>query len=116
MRRRCLHGRGLTLLEIVVALVILAIGVVAMNATLVLATRMVGHAFRLTQTSEAASTAIEWLRTCPGDAGDTIVGLAAVRWTIDTGPDLPVLRLTVVPTQGTQAGRELHFTAIPACQ
>ena len=116
MRRRCRSRRGMTLLEIVLALVILAIGVVALNTTLVLATRMVGSAFRLTQTAEAASAAIEWLRSCPAEAGDTVVGPVAVRWTTDTGPGLPVLRVMVVPTRGVQTGGEHRFTATLACR
>jgi prepilin-type N-terminal cleavage/methylation domain-containing protein len=84
---------GFTLVEILVALVVLAVGVLALVGSSAVSVRMVGRGFDDTSVSQVASARLEWLRqlagstspgcTHPGFAGDSAVtGGIAEAWTV----------------------------------
>ncbi|HUL03143.1 MAG TPA: prepilin-type N-terminal cleavage/methylation domain-containing protein [Gemmatimonadales bacterium] len=57
------HPRGFTLLEVVIALVVLEVGVLGLLATAATATRLIGRARRATRVTTLAAARLERLRT-----------------------------------------------------
>jgi prepilin-type N-terminal cleavage/methylation domain-containing protein len=67
--------RGFTVVEVMVAVMILSVGLMGMVTTAGVVTRMIGTGHRLTQASSLAAGRVEWLRArgCPaaGRGGET---------------------------------------------
>jgi prepilin-type N-terminal cleavage/methylation domain-containing protein len=57
---------GFTLVEVAIALVVLAVGVLALVGSSAMVTRMIGHGRQATLTSQVGTARIEWLRQLAG--------------------------------------------------
>lgn len=77
MHPRHVCGEGFTLLEVLVALVILSTGILGLAASAALVSRLVGNGSRLTVAATIATARLEQLRTlsCP----DVVSGTAVTR-------------------------------------
>ncbi len=85
--------QGFTLVDAVIALVVLVVGVLAMAGTLAMASRMIGRGRQATIIAQAASTRLEWLRQLARSTSppcthvrfaddSAIVGSISERWTV----------------------------------
>jgi len=79
--------RGFTMIEVMIAVVILTIGVLALASTSAAVTRMIGLGYRHTEASTIATELFERLqgRVCTGSADSTVTRdrfIAA--WTVDS--------------------------------
>jgi prepilin-type N-terminal cleavage/methylation domain-containing protein len=94
------NGRGFTLLELVVATTVLAVGVLAVASTALPVTRLIRWGGAQSAAAEAAAGRIETLRAggCAAlAAGDTLIaGRYRLRWVVDAAGALR--RVNVVAT------------------
>jgi Tfp pilus assembly protein PilV len=77
--------RGLTIVEVLVAILILTVGLVALTTTAASVTRMIGEGRRLTEVAALAAERMELLQAqpCPPvGAGTAVQGPYAVRWQV----------------------------------
>ena len=95
MRRRA----GFTLIELVLALVLVAFGLLALVATSALVTREVGSAGTRVAAALAARNRVEWLvaTPCASLAGGVVTHPRGVRewWTVERNGNTAVLRDSV---------------------
>jgi type IV pilus modification protein PilV len=78
---------GFTLVEVLIAVLVLSIGLLGLVSSAALTTRMIGQGQRFTEASTMAGQQFEVLRsqTCAAMAGGTRAeGRFAVAWTIDS--------------------------------
>lgn len=104
MARQQTEG-GFTIVEVVVAIVILSIGVIALVGSSALVTRMVGQGRRTTQASQVATQRLETLRRqafattppCTSLAGGTAArpGRMSESWTVVANGSTRILRVIV---------------------
>ncbi len=101
--------QGFTIVEVLVAVLILSVGLLALASTAALVTRMIGQGDRYTEAATLASRRLEILRsqTCPNMAnGSQTVGRFQVSWTvasIASGKGVQVAITVVSPTvRGTR--------------
>jgi len=77
--------RGFTIVEVLVAVLVLSVGVLALVGTAGLVTRMVGQGHRFTEASALASERVELLRAqgCPSaGSGSETRGAYTISWRI----------------------------------
>ena len=85
--------QGFTVVEILVALVVLVVGVLALLGSSAMAVRMIGRGFDDTSASQVASARLEWLRQLAGStsprcahagfaSGSAVTGGIAEAWTV----------------------------------
>ena len=115
-RSRC--PPGCTVLEIVIALVILSIGILALIGTAATATRLVAQAGRYTHTAALATAQLEALRSQDCDAvtgGTRSDGNWTVAWSV-TGGDAAARNVTVVVDEPAPDGVRRHvFAGVVPC-
>ncbi len=91
--------RGFTLVEIIVALLVLVIGLLAITSTSALVTRMAGDAFQRTVVAELAASRIEIIRSragCIGEIGRDSTRYADLTW--ESVPMGDLARVRVIAT------------------
>jgi prepilin-type N-terminal cleavage/methylation domain-containing protein len=84
MPTRCRFVEGFTLLEVLVALVVLSTGILGLAANAALVSRLVGHGSRLTVAAAVATARLEQLRALPCVAvtpGTAVTRGIEERWT-----------------------------------
>jgi prepilin-type N-terminal cleavage/methylation domain-containing protein len=109
------NRRGLTLIELMVALLISSVGVGAVISSSVFVTRLVGAAFRATEVAELAAGQFEILASavpCVSEQGETVRGPYTVRWTVT--PDDRTQRVTVIVVS-PRAVRADTFAVVTLC-
>ena len=76
--------RGFTIIELVVAIVILAIGVLGLAGTSAVVSRTLGQGSQHAQAASVAQTRFEIMRTtrCPVTSGSVTAGKFTERWTL----------------------------------
>lgn len=83
-----MRGRdGFTVIEVIIALVILSVGIIGLASTAGLVTRMVAQGQRYSEAAALASTRFENLRAASCDslrAGSALAGQFTETWTITT--------------------------------
>ena len=97
---------GFTLIEIMVALVILAVGVLGLAGTTALVVRQVTMADVATERSAAHQTVVERLRATTFDsigAGSDTVGIFTAKWTTEDFGDSKLVHIVTVGP-GLQSG------------
>ena len=114
-----LNARGFTMMEILVALIVIGIGVFSMTAMIPAGTRSNAKSGQLTRGSELASTGMEKLLTTPysetdltsgshDDTANPYPGGYYVSWTIDVDqPMAKCKRITVYTRFGSASGKVL---------
>lgn len=118
--------RGLTLIEVLIAMVVLAIGVAALAGSSGMATRMIGHGKVETRAAQAASSRMESLRVaaaattprCSAPAfasgGPVISGTMTESWLVP--PTGKVRRVRVTVTYLTARGpRSAALETVISC-
>jgi len=110
---------GFTVLEVLIAMLLLAVGVLGLTGAAAVATRMIGDARRHTQAIALAQSVVERLRSgaCPsvGD-GEASHGPYRVHWTVSPAAGGTARRaLAVVETPGGRPARVDTVSAIVPC-
>lgn len=99
--------RGFTIIEVMVAVMILTVGLLALVGTAGLVTRMIGQGQRYTVISTLANERIEILRSggCPavGTGSETRSGYT-INWRVTPGPGLESRNIQVVVTSSMARG------------
>lgn len=101
--------KGFTIIEVLVALLVLSVGIIGLMTTAALVTRMIGQGERYSQASTMAAEQFEVLRSqrCSSlAAGSTTRGGFTLSWTVQdaTGPGAEARRVTVVVVSPTVRG------------
>ena len=102
--------RGFTLLEVLIALVLLSIGILGVSMSAALVSRMVGDGSRLTLAAAIATARLEQLRSIPcasATSGTAVTRGVEERWSVAAlGPGLNALevQLSVTYPLRTQFG------------
>ena len=83
MKWEATSGRGFTIIELVVAIVILAIGVLGLAGTSAVVSRTLGQGTQHAQAASVAQTRFEIMRTtrCPVNSGTATSGKFTEKWT-----------------------------------
>ena len=110
--------RGFTLVEIIVAILILSVGLLGLVTTAAITTRMIGQGQRYSETSTLAAQQFEILRSqsCAAmTAGTRSAGSFNVTWTISVVAGGRAQALDVVVTSPTGRGMraDTFATTIP---
>jgi prepilin-type N-terminal cleavage/methylation domain-containing protein len=95
---------GFTVVETMVAVTLLAVGVLALASTMAFITRMIGEGARYGLVAAVGRGTLESLLpiACDGWAhGDTAVGALAVVWTVNRVADMSELRVSVAAPAAT---------------
>jgi prepilin-type N-terminal cleavage/methylation domain-containing protein len=114
-----MSSRGFTLLEVLVALIILSVGLLAFAAAAASTTRLISDGRRLERAALAAWSELERLREggCPepGSGGGT-QGVFDVTWAVWVGSGGASRRLqVVVRTRGEAVGGGHTLSTVVAC-
>lgn len=118
------RDRGFTVLEVLVAIIVLGVGVVALVGSSGLVTRMIGQGKRATRGVQVAERRMETLRqqaastvpACGALASGTAPqpgGIVEV-WTVVTTPRVATLRVIVTYPDGRRTAADTLLTAL-AC-
>ncbi len=111
-------GRGFTLVEVIVAILILSVGLLGLVTTAAITTRMIAQGQRYSETSTLAAQQLEILRSqdCAGlNGGSRSAGAFSVTWTVSTVAGGRARALDVVVTSPTGHGTraDTFATTIP---
>jgi type IV pilus assembly protein PilV len=111
--------RGFTIVEVLVAVMILTVGLMGLVTTAGLVTRMVGQGQRFTQASAYANERIEVLRSrrCPAvAAGSETRGAYTISWRVVSAADDRARGITVtVQSRTTRGTRTDTFNTVHFC-
>jgi prepilin-type N-terminal cleavage/methylation domain-containing protein len=110
-----MNRRGFSLIEMMVALVILTVGVLGLAASARVVTQMTGSGGRYGGASSVAASRFEQLRaaTCTTlSAGSATTGRYTERWTVTTSGQLRVVDLAITYNDGTSSRTATYSTAI----
>ena len=103
---------GFTLVEMLVAVVVFSVGVLALAATAALVAGHIGDGGRLTSSAHAARSTLDSLASRPCHelaSGSTARASADVRWRITRDSAAASVELSVVtPLRGRQLHRDYH--------
>lgn len=110
---------GFTVLEVLIAVLLLCVGMLGLTGSAALTTRMIAAARRQTQAIALGRSAVERLRSgeCPREgAGRAARGPYVVRWTVSPAAGGMARRaLAVVETSGARRARADTVSAIIPC-
>ena len=107
---------GFTVVETMVAVTLLAVGVLALASTLAFITRMIGEGARYGMVAAVGRGTLESLLpiACDGGAhGDTAIGALVVVWTVNRVAGMSELRVSVAAPAATS--RVDSFATARAC-
>jgi len=112
--------RGFTLVEIVIALVVLSVGLLGLASTAALTTRMIAQGQRHSQTAALANQRLEILRatSCPVlTAGSEAVGQVRLIWFVQSPGGERTREVILHVSSPTGAGwRTDRFQTVIACR
>jgi type IV pilus modification protein PilV len=105
---------GFTLVELIVAMMVFAIGVLGLAATAASVTRLMGGASRQTIAANIAQSRLEKLRASPcgtlANGADTVRGVVSA-WTVQTVTrGVNITETVIFPTQGGNRTRTYKTT------
>jgi prepilin-type N-terminal cleavage/methylation domain-containing protein len=110
-----MNKRGFSLIEVIFAVVILTVGILALAGTSVRVVRMISQGGRLGGASLVAEGRFELLRatTCASLASGSVVeGPYTVRWTVASTGYLRTVGLTVAYVTGGRTHTDAYVTSI----
>ncbi|HKI94772.1 MAG TPA: prepilin-type N-terminal cleavage/methylation domain-containing protein [Gemmatimonadales bacterium] len=112
--------RGFTIVEVLIAVLVLTVGMLGLVTTAALTTRMIGQGQRYTEASTLASQRFEILRarSCTALADSTETqGAYTVGWTVASadGGKSRVITVTVTSPTGAGTARTDTFTTKRLC-
>lgn len=104
------NRQGFTILEVLIAIMVLTVGILGLTTTAALVTRMIGQGQRYSEVSTVAAERFERMRSRPCNTlsnGSATQGPYALSWTVvtpATGNSRAVTVVVVSPTaRGTRA-------------
>lgn len=112
--------RGFSLVEVIVAVFVLDVGVLALTGTAAAVARMTAAGNRSGGSSLTANARLDALRagacalTAGGESGDALTGRYRERWTVAAAGVLRTIRLTVAYADGPADRTDVYETAV-AC-
>lgn len=114
MSTRLAHGcrKGFGLVELVVALMILSIGLLALTGAAAVAQRSLNSARALEEGADVAEVVLDSLLREPAPAaGDRIVGRTKAQWSVQVDSTAVTIHLTATVNSGARE-RQITFRAI----
>jgi prepilin-type N-terminal cleavage/methylation domain-containing protein len=106
--------RGFSLVELIVAILILTVGILGLAATAGQVERMVGWGGRIGGSAMAASSELELLRGTPcsalGSSGTVTQGIYSLSWTVSASGQLRTFTVTVTYPNGTGTRSDVFQT------
>ncbi|MDH3456783.1 MAG: prepilin-type N-terminal cleavage/methylation domain-containing protein [Gemmatimonadota bacterium] len=114
MRKR----NGFTIIEVLVAVLVLAVGILGMATTAALVTRMIGQGQRFSEVSAVAAQRFEMLRSRPCATmanGSATQGPYVLSWTVDSvaAGKARSLRLIVISPTTRTTRADTFATTVP---
>lgn len=110
-----MNTRGFSLIELMIAMVILTVGVLGVTASARMVTQMTGSGGRYGGSAAVASSRFEILRasTCTTLAnGTATTGKYSESWTIATAGQLKTVTLTITYNNGTTTRSDVYSSSI----
>ncbi len=110
---------GITIVEIVVALLLFVVGLIAMTSTSAYVTRMASDAFQRTVVTEMAASRIEIIRSrgeCIGKIGWDSTRYADLMWESVASGDLAMVRVIVTSRRAARGVRVDTIETILSCR
>ncbi len=106
--------RGFSLIELIVAILILTVGILGLAATAGQVTKMVGWGGRYGGSAVVASAQLEQLRATPcaslASSGSATKGIYSLSWTVATNGSLRTFTLTVTYPNGRSTRSDVYET------
>lgn len=102
-----MNRRGFTMVEVLVAVLVLTIGILGLAVTTGLVTRMVGQGQRYSEVSAMAAQRFEILRSqscATMTSGDTTEGRFSIAWSVDSIGGRPPARRIMLRVTSPRAG------------
>jgi prepilin-type N-terminal cleavage/methylation domain-containing protein len=107
-----MNERGFSLIEVVVAILILTVGILGLAATAGQVTKMVGWGGRYGASAVAAAAQLEQLRATPcaslAATGSATVGIYSLSWTVTASGNLRTMTLTVSYPNGRSTRSDVY--------
>lgn len=110
--------RGFTLVEVMIAVLVLSVGLLGLASTAALVTRMIGQGDRYSEATVLASRQIEAIRArrCAAVSNSETVGQYTVKWTLTSALNGRAQQVVVTVTSPTGRGtRSDTFYATVVC-
>ena len=107
--------RGFSLVEVMIAVVILTVGILALAGTSARVVKLISQGGRLGGASLVAEGRFELLRATPCaslTSGSTVEGPYTIRWTVATSGYLRTVGLTVAYVTGGATRTDSYVTSI----
>lgn len=118
-----MHDRGgFTVVEVIIAILVLSVGVLGLASTAALTTRMISMGYRYSEASTVVAQQFEILRSRPCDqivAGTRTTGIYELSWTVDeVAGRSPGRRINLEVTYPGSGGpaRTDPFTTFVVCE
>ena len=113
-----MNRNGFTILEVLVAVMVLTVGILAMATTAALVTRMIGQGQRYSEVSAVASQQFEMMRSRSCSAlsnGSATQGAYVLSWTVDSVAEgrARSVRIIVVSPTARATRSDTFATTIP---
>ncbi len=109
-----MNERGFSLIEVIVAILILTVGILGLAATAGQVTKMVGWGGRYGGSAMAANAVLENLRATPcatlSSSGSQVRGIYNVTWTVATSGNLRTITVNVVYPNGRTTKTDVYET------
>ena len=108
--------RGFTIVEVVIAILVLTVGILGLASTAALVTRLIGEGGSYSQSTTLATEQMEILRSQCGalHGGNTTKGAYSIEWSVtDLGEASQVTVKVTAPQAGRSARVDTFTTTIP---
>jgi prepilin-type N-terminal cleavage/methylation domain-containing protein len=109
-----MNERGFSLIELIVAILILTVGILGLAATAGQVTKMVAWGGRYGASSVVAAAELEQLRATPcaslASSGTATKGIYSLSWTVTASGNLRTLTLTVTYPNGKTTRSDVYET------
>ncbi len=109
-----MNERGFSLVELIVAILILTIGILGLAAAAAQVQRMVGWGGRYGASANVANAQLEQLRATPcvslAASGTATVGIYSLSWTVASSGNLRTFTLTVTYPNGRATRSDMYET------
>jgi type IV pilus modification protein PilV len=114
-----MNDKGFTVIEVIVAIIILSVGILGLASSAATVTRMIGQGQRFSEASAMASERFEILRAqqCEDmDGGDETKGMFEIDWEVSTVNGTQGNMIEVIVTSPTGIGERADtFVTVVSC-
>lgn len=112
------HARGMTIVEVLVAVLVLSVGLLALTTAAAGVSRMIDDGRRSTEAAALAAERIDLLRAsgCPAaEAGSTASGSFTIAWAVVAAGDNRTRLITVIVTRTVGRGHADTVHTVHTC-